>query len=91
MERQTIVGEHNDEEDQVHAQVQHVCQQLQVKHVHSLQVRAYTCQTKHSTRKLEFAVSVCSANVYSCMQSWGVLEGRAYLVLPSSIHVTVKS
>ena len=67
MERQTIVGEHNYEEDQVDAQVQHVCQQLQVKHVNPLQVRAYTCQPKHSTRELEYAVSVCSAHVYSCM------------------------
>ncbi len=67
MERQTIVGEHNDKEDQVDAQVQHVCQQLQIKHVNSLQVRAYACQPKHSTCKIEYAVSVCSANVYSCM------------------------
>jgi len=48
VERQTIVGEHNDKEDQVHAQVQHVCQQLQVKHINSLQVRAYPWQPKHS-------------------------------------------
>lgn len=49
MERQTIVGEHNDKEDQVDAQVQHVCQQLQIEHINSLQVRAYVCQPKHST------------------------------------------
>ncbi len=37
VEREAVVGEHDDEEDDVHQEVQHVGHQLQVEHVHALQ------------------------------------------------------
>lgn len=37
MEWKPVVGEDNDKEDQVDTQVQHVCQELEIKHIDSLQ------------------------------------------------------
>lgn len=37
MKREAIVGEDNNEEDQVDKQVQHVRDELQVEHIHPLQ------------------------------------------------------
>lgn len=37
MKRKPIVGEDNDEEDEVDAEMQHVCQELKVEHIDSLQ------------------------------------------------------
>ena len=34
--REAKVGEDDDEENEVHHQVQHVCEQLQVEHIHAL-------------------------------------------------------
>jgi len=39
VQRQAVVGEHDDEEDEVHEQVQHVGHQLRVKHPRALRFR----------------------------------------------------
>lgn len=37
MKGKPIVGENNDKEDQVDTEMQHVCQELEVEHIDSLQ------------------------------------------------------
>ena len=44
---EAVVGEHDDEEDDVHQEVQHVGHQLQVEHVHALQEAVDLAETCH--------------------------------------------
>jgi len=56
VQRQAVVGEDNDEEDQVDTQVQHVCEQLQVKDIHAL----------HTSQKAQKAPEILLQHSKTC-------------------------
>lgn len=94
MEWKPIVGEDDDKEDQVDTEVQHVCQELEIEDVHSLQSNIADIRVasgggvkvvQQGRRKFVGAAIGTMKQVKLYGQ-----QANANLVFPSALHVGIK-